>query len=159
MGQLPAALQWLFERNLEALKHEVESYPDDASLWMELPGISNPGGALAHHLAGNIRHFVGAVLGGTGYQRKRDAEFGARGLGRAELVGMIDAALADVKATIPALTDDVLARDYPEAVGGKTYRTGDWLMALTVHLGYHLGQVNYHRRMAGEGRAARGKRS
>ena len=37
--------------------------------------ISNSGGNLALHLIGNINHFFGANLGGTGFVRKRDLEF------------------------------------------------------------------------------------
>ncbi len=85
-------------RELKALRREVESYPSDAELWESVPGITNPGGNLILHLAGNIQYFLGAVLGGTDYKRYRDAEFGSRDVPREDLLREIDGALAAVQA-------------------------------------------------------------
>lgn len=127
-------------RELKALKREVEAYPSDADLWRTAPGTANPGGNLALHLAGNIQYFVGAVLGGSGYVRDRDEEFKRRDLPRAEVVREIERALARVG-------DADLAKPYPQAIGGVTPTTGAFLTHLAVHLSYHLGQVDYHRRI------------
>jgi len=134
-------------RELKALRREVESYPSDAKLWESAPGITNPGGTLVLHLAGNIQYFVGGVLGGSGYKRFRDAEFGSRDVPRADLLKEIDAALAAVQTGFARVSDDDLKKPFPEAIGGVTPTTGAWLAHLAVHLGYHLGQVDYHRRM------------
>lgn len=134
-------------RELKALRREVESYPSDAKLWESAPGITNPGGNLVLHLAGNIQYFVGGVLGGSGYKRYRDAEFGSRDIPRADLLREIDAALAAVQAGLARVSDDDLKKPFPEAIGGMTPTTGAWLAHLAVHLGYHLGQVDYHRRI------------
>jgi hypothetical protein len=140
-------------RELKALRREVESYPSDAELWERAPGITNPGGNLVLHLAGNIQYFVGAVLGGTGYKRYRDAEFGSRDVPRADLLREIDGALAAVEAGLSRVNDADLTKPFPEAVGGVTPTTGAFLAHLAVHLGYHLGQVDYHRRIiSGEGK-------
>ena len=134
-------------RELKALRREVESYPSDDKLWETAPGITNPGGNLVLHLAGNIQYFVGAVLGGTGYKRYRDAEFGSRDLAKAELLREIDGAIAAVQTGIAKVSDADLEKPFPEAVGGVTPTTGAFLAHLAVHLGYHLGQVDYHRRI------------
>lgn len=134
-------------RELKALRREIEAYPNEADLWRAVPGIVNPGGNLALHLAGNLQYFVGAVLGGTGYKRYRDAEFGSRDLPRAQLLREIDAALAAVEAGLERFNDADCAKPYPEPVGGITPTTGAFLAHLAVHLGYHLGQVDYHRRI------------
>lgn len=134
-------------RELKALRREVESYPSDEKLWETAPGITNPGGNLVLHLAGNIQYFVGAVLGGTGYKRYRDAEFGSRDLAKAELLREVDGAIAAVEAGIAKVSDADLKKPFPEAVGGVTPTTGAFLAHLAVHLGYHLGQVDYHRRI------------
>lgn len=134
-------------RELKALKREVEAYPSDADLWRTAPGIANPGGNLALHLAGNIQYFVGAVLGGSGYVRDRDAEFNRRDLPRAEVVREIELALAAVPAALARVADADLAQPYPQAIGGVTPSTGAFLTHLAVHLGYHLGQMDYHRRL------------
>ena len=134
-------------RELKALRREVESYPDDAKLWESAPGITNPGGNLVLHLAGNIQYFVGAVLGGSGYKRYRDAEFGSRDIPRADLLREIDGALAAVQSGLARVNDADLSKPFPEAVGGVTPTMGAFLAHLAVHLGYHLGQVDYHRRI------------
>ena len=134
-------------RELKALKREVEAYPSDADLWRTAPGIANPGGNLALHLAGNIQYFVGAVLGGSGYVRDCDAEFNRRDLPRAEVVREIELALAAVPAALARVADADLQKPYPEAVGGVTPTTGAFLTHLVSHLGYHLGQMDYHRRL------------
>jgi uncharacterized damage-inducible protein DinB len=134
-------------RELKALRREVESYPSDAELWEAAPGITNPGGNLVLHLAGNIQYFVGAVLGGNGYKRYRDAEFGSRDLPKADLLREIDGALAAVETGMSKVSDADLKKPFPEAVGGVTPTTGAFLAHLAVHLGYHLGQVDYHRRI------------
>ena len=140
-------------RELKALRREVEAYPSDADLWRTLPGIVNPGGNLVLHLAGNIQYFVGAVFGGSGYKRFRDAEFGSRDLPRADLLKEIDGALAAVATGLARVSDADLTKPFPEAVGGVTPTAGAFLAHLAVHLSYHLGQVDYHRRIiSGEGK-------
>lgn len=134
-------------RDLRALRREVEAFSDERDLWRVPPGVANPTGTLALHLAGNIQHYVGAVLGKTGYVRDRAAEFARRDVPRAEILAQIDAAVASVERGLAALGDADLDTDYPEPVGGHTVTAGEWLVHLVAHLGYHLGQVDYHRRL------------
>lgn len=140
-------LSALLARELRTLRREVEAYPDDQSLWTRVPGITNSGGALAHHLTGNLRHFIGARLGDTGYVRDRDGEFARTDLGRAELIAMADAAQAEVASTLAKLDPATLESEYPDALGGYRLGTGELLMHLLSHLAYHLGQIDYHRRL------------
>jgi uncharacterized damage-inducible protein DinB len=140
-------LSTILLRELRALAREIEAYPDDASVWKTLPGAQNPGGTLALHLAGNIQHYIGAVLGGSAYRRDRPAEFSRRGLSREALVAEVEKAIAAVERTLPRVTEQTLAADFPEAVGGKIIRTDEFLLHIATHLGWHLGQLDYHRRM------------
>lgn len=143
-------------RDLRALGREVEAYPDDASLWRTPPGIANSGGTLALHLCGNVQHFFGTVLGGTGYVRDRAAEFSRRDVPRAEILAQIDAAVAAAERGLSKVSDASLAADFPEPVGGCVVANGELLIHLAVHLGYHLGQVDYHRRLVtGRGETTR----
>lgn len=137
----------IFARDLRALRREIEAYPEERDLWRVPPGITNPGGNLALHLAGNLQYFVGTVLGGTGYVRDRDAEFARRDVPRAELLRQVDAAIAAVTKTMARLREQDLANPYPQPVGGVTLSTGDFLLHLAAHFTYHLGQVDYHRRL------------
>lgn len=146
-------------RDLASLAAQLAAYPDDASLWREAPGISNPGGTLALHLAGNLRHFVGAQLGGTAYVRDREAEFARRTRSRADLVAEVAAARADVEDTLRRLAPDDLARAFPIPIGGATLATEQVLVHLAGHLAYHLGQLDYHRRLVTGGGSVPGMQS
>jgi len=147
MTSLVSAIGTLLLRELVTLRKEVEAYPSDADLWKTAPGITNSGGTLVLHLTGNLQHFIGAVLGGSGYRRDRDAEFSTRGLSREELIGRVEQTTAALTRTFGVLTDAVLASRYPEPVAKVRVSTGDFLVHLEGHLAYHLGQIDYHRRM------------
>ena len=147
MTSLPAEIGGIIGRELLSLRQEIEAYPSDAELWRVVPGISNSGGTLALHLAGNLQHFVGAVLGGTSYIRNRDQEFSARGLSRVQVAAEVSAALAAVERTFRRLGPADFGAEYPEPVAKVRVNTGDFLIHLASHLAYHLGQVDYHRRM------------
>lgn len=133
-------------REIESVRAAVEAYPDDASLWKPMPGISNVGGTLVQHIAGNLRHFLGHILGGVPYTRDREAEFSNRAATKAELVELMNATHEAISATIPRLSGETLAKPFPLQLGGRTVSTADFVAHLTSHLAYHLGQLDYHRR-------------
>ena len=134
-------------RDLRTLAAELDAYPDDASVWTCPPGIPNSAGTLVLHLAGNMRHFVGARLGDTGYVRDRAAEFGARGLTRQDLRERVEAAIREVGDALARLEPRRLEEQFPDPVGGVRLCTGRFLLHLVAHTGYHLGQIDYHRRV------------
>ena len=136
----------LLLRDLAAVRREIEHYPDDEAPWRAVPGLTNPGGTLVLHLAGNLQHFVGAILGDTGYVRNRDGEFIKRAVPRAELVRELDRAVDSVTKTLSSLHPSKLEGLYPLEVGGVRIPTDMWLAHLATHLSYHLGQLDYHRR-------------
>ena len=141
-----AALRTAIVRELGAVKREIQAYPDEASLWVAVPGIANSGGTLALHLAGNVRHFFGATLLRDGYVRDREAEFASRNVPRAEILAGLDAAIASVQRTLERLDEAALAARYPEPIAKRSVATSDFLLHLATHLAYHLGQIDYHRR-------------
>ncbi|HVP39078.1 MAG TPA: DUF664 domain-containing protein [Candidatus Saccharimonadales bacterium] len=148
-------LRKILLRDLGTLGREVELYPDDAALWKELPGLPNTGGALVLHLCGNLRHFVGAQLGGSGYVRNREAEFALRGVPRARLRELVAAAEREVRPALEGLHAAVLDADFPVPVAGHTLPARLFMLHLCTHLAYHLGQLDYHRRaVSGDSRAA-----
>ncbi len=144
---LATHLHAIILRDLRALRREVEAYPDDAALWALPAGIANSCGTLVLHLAGNLRLYVGHVIGGVPYERDRPHEFAARDLPRAELLHELNATIEAVDRALPLLTDDVLAREFPPPIGPVRVNTQEFLLHCAVHLGYHLGQVDYHRRI------------
>jgi len=141
------AVRVMLLRELRALDREIAAYPDDRSLWLTPSGISNSAGTLVLHLAGNLRHFIGATLGESGYVRNREVEFSIKGLSRDELRAHVSATIADLERALDRITASQLEAPYPLLIQERRVRTADWLVHLSVHLGYHLGQIDYHRRL------------
>jgi len=141
------ALRRILLRDLATLRRELEAYGRESDLWTCPTGVANAAGTLALHLAGNLRHFIGGQLGGTGYVRDRDAEFNDRNVPRAVLITHIEDAARAVDQTLRTLPAARLAEPYPLEVGGVRLDTGTFLLHLAVHFAYHLGQIDYHRRL------------
>jgi uncharacterized damage-inducible protein DinB len=139
-------LKQLFKRDLEKLRNEVRQYSSEEDLWITEKGISNSAGNLSYHITGNLQYYVGTVLGGTDYQRDRKFEFSGK-VSRAELLSEIDEAEEIVIQTLKKLTTDDLEKLYPLKVFEDEMTTGYFLTHLYGHLNYHLGQINYHRRL------------
>ncbi|HMO81413.1 MAG TPA: DinB family protein [Pyrinomonadaceae bacterium] len=146
---IQTVLAELFERDLGALRAEIEAYRNEGDLWRVEGEIANSAGNLCLHLTGNLRHFFGAVLGGTEYVRDRDAEFASKFVPRATLLEEVDAALEEVRAVLEKLSEEDLDKNYPIEVFGKPMSKEFFLIHLATHLNYHLGQINYHRRLLG----------
>jgi uncharacterized damage-inducible protein DinB len=145
---LQQILSDLYERDLNKLKQEIEQYSTEADLWKKSGDIPNSGGNLCLHLCGNLRHFIGFVLGGSGYVRDRDLEFSDAGVSRDELLARVDLTIDEVKAALAKTTDETLASDYPiDVFGTGPFKTDWFLVHLATHLNYHLGQIDYHRRL------------
>jgi len=156
MSTLAADYSHIVGRDLAALAAQVERYPDDASLWRVSGSILNPAGTLVLHLVGNLLHYVGGVLGGSGYVRDRDAEFADRDVPRAELVARIHACRDVVVPVLASLSDETFAAPYPGVLppslaGATTHR---FVLHLSGHFMWHLGQVDYHRRLLVEGQGS-----
>lgn len=148
MNETLASLSRLFERDLSKLKEELMAYEEESRLWEVKGDIINSGGTLCLHLCGNLKHFIGAVLGNSGYVRERDREFNDRNVPRADMAKNIDETLAVVTQTLESFDPEKLNDEFPLRVfQGKPMSNQFFLMHLSSHLTYHLGQVNYHRRI------------
>jgi uncharacterized damage-inducible protein DinB len=140
-------LATLLVRELKGFEAELDLFPDDMRIWETVPGLSNSAANLALHVAGNLQHFVGAVLGQSGYVRNRDAEFSRSSGTRAEIAAELQAAARVVERVLPGLSAEVLASRYPHTVvAGKEIQTGLFLQHLCSHAAFHLGQAGYARR-------------
>jgi uncharacterized damage-inducible protein DinB len=140
-------LIYFFERDLLKWKEEISLYEQEADLWAVRGDIANSTGNLTLHLVGNLNHFIGATLGHTGYVRQRDDEFALKNISRSTLLIMLDDTRTMVVQTLQNLSADDIEKDFPLEKHGKTVRTTHMLLHLMAHLSYHLGQINYHRRM------------
>lgn len=141
------SLKSLYSRDLNKLKTEIESYQNEDSMWEIDKSISNSAGNLCLHLVGNLSHFVGAILGNSDYVRNRELEFSLKNIPRAELIKQIEGTLEVVETTLDKLTEDDLKKEYPLEALGYKMTTEYFLIHLFGHLSYHLGQINYHRRL------------
>ncbi len=140
-------LKKVFIKDLEKLKEEISLYRDEQNLWKTEDGISNSAGNLCLHLVGNLKHFIGATMGKTGYVRNRDLEFSQKNIPQKELLQMVTETIEAVDRTLSNVKDDELKEEYPLLVLKEKTSTGYFLFHLAAHLGYHLGQINYHRRL------------
>jgi len=144
---LIAELHTIFLRDLGRLKDELLAFETEEDLWLARPGTNNTAGHLCLHLCGNLRHFVGAVIGNTNYQRQRDNEFSGNQLSREHLLLEIAHTEVDVTQGFEKMDPNLLQRSYPLEVFGRPMTYGYFLMHLSGHLNYHLGQINYFRRI------------
>ena len=140
-------LQQLFKRDLLKLKTEIESYNDETYLWAVDKSVNNSAGNLCLHLIGNINHFIGAEFGKTGYVRDRPLEFSDKDVPREILIQKINDTITVIETSLSTITDDQLQQDYPIIVFTEKMSNEYFLIHLATHLAYHVGQINYHRRL------------
>lgn len=134
-------------RDLQKLSVEVSAFKNEENLWRVEGGIINSSGNLVLHLCGNLQHFIGAVLGNSGYIRNRDAEFAQKNISKEKLLNEIELTITAVKNGMSLLTDEELYKEYPLEKWNQHSSKAFLLIHLTAHLNYHLGQINYLRRV------------
>jgi uncharacterized damage-inducible protein DinB len=134
-------------RDLDKLEKEISLYPNLNSLWEIRGEIKNSGGNLCLHLCGNLQHFIGAILGNSGYVRNREKEFSLNGISAKDLVREVITAKEAIKNAFAKIDPADLEKNYPIPVFEEPMTTMYFLIHLTAHLEYHLGQINYHRRL------------
>ena len=144
---LTTTLRQLFARDLNRLQHEIASYHDEDRIWQFEKGIANSAGNLCLHLIGNLTTYISAALGGVAYVRNRDQEFSLKGIPRSELIRQIEATRSQVEQALQGLAATDLQAEYPLLVLETKTSTEYLLVHLATHLAYHLGQINYHRRL------------
>ena len=142
-----ADIQLLLLRELDGLSREVGQFPDDDWLWATRAGVTNSAGNLALHVAGNLQHFIGALLGQTGYVRDRDAEFSTRAGTRESVQRELQRAADAVALTLARLDPWTLTQPMPGTPHGLVIQTVRFLLQLVAHAAFHLGQAGYVRRI------------
>ncbi|SHL55973.1 DinB family protein [Chryseobacterium polytrichastri] len=141
------SLKSLYTRDLNKLKEEIGSYQNEDSMWKIDKNVTNSGGNLCLHLVGNLNTFIGAQLGNSGYIRHRELEFSLKNIPREELIEKVEKTLDVVVSTLDKLSAEDLEKEYPLEALGYKMTTEYFLIHLFGHLSYHLGQINYHRRL------------
>jgi uncharacterized damage-inducible protein DinB len=136
-----------FERDLDKLVEEINLFKNEKDIWKTKEGINNSAGNLTMHLLGNLNHFIGKNLANTDYIRKRDEEFTIKNIPREKLISHINSLKEIIKNTLPNLSEEELKKQFPLKIQEQTFTTGNMLTFLLLHLNYHLGQINYLRRL------------
>src|SRR4051812_22019233 len=150
---LPAELAALFHRDLTRLQQEITAFPDASTLWAAPEGVTNSAGNLALHLEGNLREYIGRQLGQIPYVRQRESEFHSTGLPLPDLVARIETLRGSIPPIVSGLSSAALDSLYPDFVLGLPLPTRQFLIHLLGHLSYHLGQIDYLRRILTKGKA------
>lgn len=140
----------LFTRDLIKLKTEISLYKNEKRIWYKEKEIPNSAGNLCLHLVGNLNTYIGAELGKSGYIRNRDLEFSLKDIPQLELIKKVEATLTVVSDTLSKMKEEQLKEEFPVLVFKEKTSTEYMLIHLATHLGYHLGQINYHRRLLDE---------
>jgi len=146
-GSLGGDLAEVFGRELDRVRDEIEAYGDEDALWRVQGAQKNAPGTLVLHLVGNLLHYIGAEIGGTGYVRDREAEFADRDVPRAELLARVAECRAVIVPVLESTDDEVMDGAYPGGLPGRMAgaTTRAFLVHLTWHIGWHLGHIYYHR--------------
>jgi len=137
----------LFRRDLTRLAQELRAFTDDGPLWTKPPGIGNSIGNLVLHLEGNLREYIGRQLGGVPYTRQRDREFSETGLTLNDLRARVEPLATLIPDILACLSEADLNRLYPEEPFNSPISTTQYLVHVNGHLNYHLGQIDYLRRI------------
>lgn len=137
----------LFDKDLHKLIEEINLYKHEEDIWKTREGISNSSGNLTLHLIGNLSYFIGTALGHTNYTRDRDKEFLEKNIPRHTLISDIKHLMTVIKKTFHKLSDEDLKHNFPMELNSEILSIEHAMMYLLAHLNYHLGQVNYHRRL------------
>lgn len=147
MDTFAEAIEKIFLRDLKKMAVELQAYPDEKSIWLLQGDIKNSAGNLCLHLCGNLQHFIGHGLGQLDYKRDRENEFGARNIPLKDLLAEIQLTEESVSISLKKLDASMLDKEYPFPVFDFPMTVQYFLIHLSAHLGYHLGQINYHRRL------------
>lgn len=128
-----------FRRRVQRLSEQL----DEEKFWTNPYTYGNSVGTLVLHLTGNLSHFIGTHIAGTGYVRQRDLEFSSRLVGqKAEVLQKLDDAIDLVIKTVNEQSDDDWAREYVVEGVEERDRFGIFLRC-TAHFHHHIGQMIY----------------
>jgi hypothetical protein len=100
---------------------------------------------ITHHRRPEL--FDRRQLAQTGYVRDRDQEFIRKGVPGNELVAQLEELIPMIRATLNAFTPEGMEAEYPMMFDDAKNSNSYVLVQLSLHLNYHLGQVNYLRRV------------
>lgn len=153
MYQTSQSVSTILVRDLNKVIVELNAFGDAQNMWVVDGAINNSAGNLALHISGAVSHFIGAVLGKNGYVREREREFALKDVPRDEVIAKVRDAISIVTTVLPLIKEDQLDQPFPEKIGNQVLSIGFFLTSMVSHVNYHLGQINYHRRLIEKAKA------
>lgn len=136
-----------FERDIDKVILEIQGFPDEKHLWLTSGTVRNSAGNLCLHITGALNYFIGNILGNTNYVRHYEEEFTTKDIPKDQLISAISSAKAMVKTTFLNMSNEDFSKIYPNKLKGKEIPAYWFLVHLLTHVNYHLGQMNYIRRI------------
>jgi hypothetical protein len=144
---LNTILAGFYERDLRKLIEEINLFRDEENLWQTRGSVKNSSGNLVLHIIGGLNYLIGTKLAQTGFVRDRPQEFTRKGVPRNELVAQLEELIPMIRATLNAFPPEGMEAEYPMMFDDARNSNSYVLVQLSLHLNYHLGQVNYLRRV------------
>jgi len=141
---LSTLLVVFYERDIRKIIEEINLFTIEENLWKTQGSVKNSCGNLALHIIGGMNYLIGTTLAATGYVRHRDEEFSKKNVSKKELVAQLEALVPMITKTISTVDMDA---EYPRMFDDAKRTNSYVLTQLALHLNYHLGQVNYLRRV------------
>ena len=136
-----------YERDIRKLIEEINLFKNEETLWRTAGSVKNSCGNLVLHIIGGMNYLIGATLAQTEYARNREQEFIQKDVERKELIAQLEALILLINQTLNALTTEQMENEFPIFFDKPKTSVNYVLVQLLAHLNYHLGQVNYLRRV------------
>jgi len=144
---LNTILAGFYERDLRQLIEEINLFEKEENLWKTGGSVKNSAGNLALHITGGLNFLIGTTLAHTSYVRNRDLEFTSKAVKRSDLVAGLEQLIPMITKTLQSLTPEEMEGEFPILFDDANNPVQYVLVQLLAHLNYHLGQVNYLRRI------------
>lgn len=113
-------------------------------LWTRPYPYGNSIGHLLLHLTGNLNHYIGARIAGTGYVRNRPLEFSdASGRPKEQVLADFDRAIDMVASTIRKQRPEDLTAPYSDPTEPCSNTNFAAFLRMAAHAYHHTGQIIY----------------
>jgi len=147
MTNLPSAVSETLASYYEEVRgrvHELVAPLSTEQLWENPYTYGNSIGHLLLHLTGNLSHYVGARIAGTGYVRNRPLEFTDTSRHpKEEVLAAFDRAIEMVAATTRKQSADDWTAAYSDPTSPHDHNRFAVIQRMAAHASHHLGQIIY----------------
>jgi uncharacterized damage-inducible protein DinB len=124
--------------------HELVAPISSEQLWTRPYPYGNSIGHLLLHVTGNLNHYIGARIAGTGYVRNRPLEFSDTSRRpKEQVLTDLDRAIDMVAATIRKQTAESLIAPYSDPTEPHSSTNFAAFMRMAAHAYHHVGQIIY----------------